>query len=104
MASVFKFMPSRIAALLYVQKIDSDPKPNLWAFMWHSQAKGIVTCDNAEKPLAETSLPEVVKEHIRKHLNYVFSLRHEDWNEPGPSPRSQYVDAAKPWELQVEEV
>jgi len=47
--------------------------------------------------------PQGLKDAINEHFAKVFALRHEDWTEPGPSPRAAYLQQLTPWTVRCEE-
>ena len=54
-------------------------------------------------PLAQCDWPQQLRGEVNQHFARVFALRHEDWREPGPSPRAAYCDSLKPWTVEVNE-
>lgn len=50
-------------------------------------------------PLERCEFPPSVVQAIYTHFKHVFSLEHEGWKGPGPSPRAQYMDAIQPWSI-----
>jgi len=95
----YKMQPSSIAALLYVVKSTDRLLPQPCIYI--SAEKGVVY-GHKDVPLHRSDLPEEVQESIRKYFEHVFSLEHENWTVPGPSPRAAYCDTAQPWEIRVE--
>jgi hypothetical protein len=97
----YELIPGSVAALLYV-------RPPAWSgfsgasigCVYASKERG-VRVGRFERPLAEMGWPIEVREAICKHFDTVFSLEHENWMRPGPSPRAQYCDAAVPWTVEV---
>lgn len=101
MTTTYKLIPSSISALLYVQGPNDSrllPPPCVYI----SEEKGVVY-GQRDVPLDKSGLPEQVQEAIRAHFKYVFDLEHENWKQPGPSPRAEYCDQAKPWEIRIDD-
>lgn len=66
-------------------------------------SEGKIVIGLRDLPLEKSSLPPEVKDSITRHFRHVFSLEHETWRGPGPSPRAVYMDALKPWTIEVNE-
>lgn len=95
----YRLIPSSTAAMLYVQKSTDVARPQPCVYL--SDEKGAVY-GHKDVPLQRSELPEVVQDSIRAHFKRVFDLAHENWKQPGPSPRALYCDTAQPWEIRVE--
>lgn len=65
-----------------------------------SEEKGAVY-SSRDYPISQSNLPLEVRAAINKHFGTVFSLPHENWKGPGPSPRAQYCDALQPWTIET---
>lgn len=97
----YELIPGSVAALLYV-------RPSVYTgfsgasipCVYLSAERGVVV-GRREKPLEGIGWPDEVKAAINKHFDTVFALEHENWKDPGPSPRAQYCDNAKAWTVEV---
>lgn len=95
--TTYKLIPGSIASLLTVRVDDVDH-----SCIYMSKERGVVV-DIREKPLAQMGWPTEVQATINRHFHVVFSLRHEDWTEPRPSPRAQFINGILPWTLEIEQ-
>ena len=97
----YRLVPGSVAALLYVHGGHLDPtQPAI--FM--NNETGVVYGPGAIPPsLNQSGLPLEVQTEINKYFEHVFSLEHETWKGPGPSPRAQYVDTAVPWTVEYDD-
>lgn len=95
--ATYKFMPSNVAALL---ELVVDGKR--YSCIYMGKEKGVVV-GLGEAPLAQMGWPIEVQATINKHFGVVFSLRHEDWTGPRPTPRAQFLDNILPWTLEIEQ-
>ena len=100
MTNIYTLRPG-IACLVYVTKnavCGGSPVPAIWL----SAEKGVVV-GRHEKPMDEYGWPLEVQQALTQHFATVFALEHEAWTAKTPSPRALYVDALKPWYIQIEE-
>lgn len=100
---IFQIKPG-LASLVYVSELTNPGigGPYDHAAIFLSEERGIV-CGRRDTRLASYGWPQAVQDSLTAHFKHVFSLRHEDWREPGPSPRAVYCDALKPWNVEVDE-
>lgn len=96
----YEFIPGSVASLLYIRPPGLTGESIACVYM--SKERGVVV-GRFEKPLAEYGWPMEVNGAIFMHFNAVFGLEHESWKGEGPSPRSAYCDATKPWKVEVEQ-
>lgn len=89
----YTFTPSSVASYL---KVSTEETTYDCFFM--STETGVVV-GLRQTPLANTDLPLPVRAEINRWFGTAFSLPHEEWKQPGPSPRAQFVDDAVPWEI-----
>lgn len=98
--ATYKFVPGGVAAYLSVLVDDARH-----SCVYLSKHKGVVVSvvGTGDQPLHKTEWPAEVQATINKHFGVVFSLRHEDWTGPRPTPRAQFLENILPWTLEIEQ-
>ena len=99
MKGTWEFIPSSIAAALYVRTPETTGESQCAVYL--SKARGIVV-GRHDTPLSQSGWPEKVCESIDRYFEHVFSLEHEGRADMSkPSPRAVFVDNAKPWTINI---
>lgn len=93
----YEFIPGSVAALLYVRPPGHTGESIACVYL--SKDRGVVV-GRYEKPLGEYGWVMEVEAEITRYFDQVFALEHETW-QGSPTPRAQFVDAAKPWTIEV---